>query len=122
MRALVVEDSRSTRIIIAEILRELGFDVVEADNGRSGLDRLRQHRDLVLAVVDWNMPELDGLSFVRAVKGERAFGQTRLLMITAANELGYVSEALAAGADEYLMKPFTSSMVAEKLAILGLAP
>jgi two-component system, chemotaxis family, chemotaxis protein CheY len=86
------------------------------------LERLREMAAPDVALVDWNMPRLDGLELVRAVRAERAYDRTRLLMITTENELGRVSAALDAGADEYLMKPFTAEMLLEKLAIVGIAP
>jgi two-component system, chemotaxis family, chemotaxis protein CheY len=120
IRALVLEDSRSVRTIIRTILSELGCDVVEAENGRVGLERLEAHGPFAVALVDWNMPEVDGLTFVQQVRADPRFAELRLMMVTTEIERSQVARALAAGADEYLMKPFTPEMVAEKLAILGI--
>jgi two-component system chemotaxis response regulator CheY len=120
MRAIVIEDTATTRHIIAAMLRQLGFEVVEAANGLEGLAQLRSMAKPALAVVDWNMPELDGLGFLRAVRADHTYDDVRLLMITTETEMPQVKAALEAGADEYVMKPFTRDMVAEKLALLGL--
>lgn len=116
-RALVIDDSPTTRRIIGGILAELGFDVIEAGDGRIALARLDEHA--VLAMVDWNMPELDGLGFVKAVRAERRFDGVRLVMVTTEIDKAHVVDALAAGADEYVMKPFTREALVEKLALIG---
>lgn len=123
MRALVIDDSRAMRSILGQILKQFGFEVTEAVNGRDGLDRLRQlgHPEVVL--VDWNMPEMNGYEFVQAVRGDASYQQMPLLMVTTETEMEQVSRALHAGVNEYVMKPFTRDVIREKLAIMGvLAP
>jgi len=71
--------------------------------------------------VDWNMPEMDGLAFVRAVRAEPRYAGLRLMMVTTENELPRLTSALEAGADEYVMKPFTREVIREKLGLLGVA-
>jgi len=119
MRALVVDDSRAMRAILRRILREFGCDVLEAGNGREGLDCLRMFGAPDLALVDWNMPEMNGLDFLRAVRKERTYDAMRLMMVTTENEIDRVTEALGVGASEYVMKPFTREVILEKLQILG---
>ncbi len=119
MNALVIDDSRATRCIMGRILRQIGFEVVEADNGRAGLDRLRGMARPEVALVDWNMPEMSGFDFVRAVRADSAFAATRLVMVTTETELLQVAAALEQGADEYIMKPFTAEMIVQKLDLLG---
>ncbi|HVS36709.1 MAG TPA: response regulator [Gemmataceae bacterium] len=120
MRALVIDDSRVMRGILRRFLAPCGFEVVEAGDGRQGMEQLRLAApDLVL--VDWNMPEMDGLSFIRAVRAVPACAGLRLLMITTENETHRVAEALEAGASEYLMKPFTREALLEKLDLLGVS-
>ncbi len=121
MRALVIDDSRTVRLVIGNHLREAGHDVVEAADGRQGLDRLRQHPDVELILVDWNMPVMDGLAFIRAVRAERRFDPVRIMMVTTEAEQGQVARALEAGANEYLMKPFTREVLAAKLSLLDAA-
>jgi two-component system chemotaxis response regulator CheY len=118
MRVLVIDDSRTVRAIIGKTLRELGMEVVEAAHGREGLDRLRAHPDVGLVLVDWNMPEMNGLEFIRAVRADRANDPVRILMVTTETEQEQVMRALEAGANEYLMKPFTRDILVAKLSLL----
>ena len=120
MRALVVDDSRTTRMIIGRILREIGFEVLEAGNGQEALHKLREIGPAELAMVDWNMPEMTGIEFVRAVRAESVFDEMKMMMVTTESEAGQVATALEAGADEYAMKPFTKEVIQEKLALLGI--
>lgn len=121
MNALVVDDSRAMRSILGGILREAGFDVHEACHGREGLDRLRAREDTRLVMVDWNMPEMDGLSFVQAVRADPAWSGTTLVVVSTETELSQVRRALDAGANDYVMKPFTRDVLLGKLRLLGLA-
>ena len=119
MRALVVDDSRAMRAIIAGLLREVGFETAEAGDGPAALDALRAApADLV--VLDWHLPGMTGLEIVRAIRAEPAWSAVRVLMITTEVDPARVREALEAGAQEFLMKPFTADHVRDKLALLGL--
>ena len=118
MLALVIDDSRTVRAIIGSILREAGLEVVEAADGREGLEQLRRHADLDLVLVDWNMPVMDGLDFIRAVRADRAYDPVRIVMVTTETEQEQVIRALAAGANEYVMKPFTKEILVAKLSLL----
>jgi len=118
---LVVDDSRVIRTIVGQALRQLGFDTEEAGNGREGLERLREKGPPAVVMIDWNMPELNGLEMVQAIRANPAWNDVRLIMITSENELERVETALEAGADEYIMKPFTKEMIQEKLHLLGIA-
>src|SRR5438552_5990570 len=109
------------RAILGQMLRQLGFEVSEAGNGREGLERLRQLGPPDLALVDWNMPVMSGYEFVRAVRADPALAAVRLMMVTTETELAQVATALEAGADEYVMKPFNRDVIVEKLGLLGLA-
>jgi two-component system chemotaxis response regulator CheY len=102
------------------MLKEVGFEVQEASNGREGLDRLHQQGCADLVMVDWNMPGMNGWEFVRAVRAERAFDGVPLVMVTTETEAGHIVSALESGANEYIMKPFTKDVVLEKLALLGI--
>ena len=118
-RALVVDDSRAARMILARALGELGFDVVEAANGREGIERLEQDGPVEFALVDWNMPEVTGLEFVQHVRQQPGWSGVRLIMVTTETEIEQMTRALEAGADEYIMKPFTRETVEDKLRLLG---
>jgi two-component system chemotaxis response regulator CheY len=120
MRALVVDDSRVMRLIIGKIVKENGFEVIEAGNGQEALERLRAtDSGITLALVDWNMPVMDGLSFVQAARADGAFSALRMIMVTTENGSEQVARAIEAGADEYLMKPFTKESLRDKLALIG---
>ena len=119
MHALVVDDSNTIRIILTAYLKKLGFDVTVAINGREALERLHTMAKADIVLVDWNMPEMDGLSFVRAVRAEGEYATLPLMMVTTNVELCNVAEALDAGANEYMMKPFTMDILRAKLELLG---
>ena len=122
MRALVIDDSRAIRAIVGRILRELRFDVIEAAHGREGLEKLRQLGAPDVVLVDWNMPEMNGLDFVRAVRQDAVYDQVRLLVVTTETEITNVARALEAGANEYVMKPFTKEVLLDKLQLVGVGP
>ena len=121
--AMVIDDSRAMRAILARMLRALGFDVVEAANGQEALDRLQTLRELpVIALVDWNMPVMNGLDFVTKVRAREEWRNIALMMVTTESEYSQIVRALAAGAHEYVIKPFTADALRDKLALLGLLP
>jgi two-component system chemotaxis response regulator CheY len=105
------------RLILKRMLRELGFSVDEAANGREGLDQLAATSPH-LVLLDWNMPEMSGIDFLRAMRQPPYASTAKVLMVTTESEIGHVIRALGAGADEYLMKPFTKDAVLEKLHLL----
>jgi two-component system, chemotaxis family, chemotaxis protein CheY len=123
VRALVIDDSKAIRIILRKLLGELGFEVVEAADGREALQRLNGPMGpFDLALVDWNMPEMNGLEFVREVRGQGGHEDLTMVMVTTETESGQVVRALAAGANEYIMKPFSRDVLLDKLSMLGLVP
>lgn len=119
MIALVIDDSRAMRALLARLLGELGFTVAEAANGREGLEYLRAHGVPDVALVDWNMPEMSGIEFVEAVRAVRDYDAMRLVMVTTETEMTRVVKALSAGLDAYVMKPFTKEAVVEQLERIG---
>lgn len=121
MKALVIDDSRAMRSIVGNILKSLGFEVCDAGHGLEGLERLQAVPGIELALVDWNMPEMNGLEFVSAVRERREFDGVRLVMVTTETDAGRMAEALSRGADEYVMKPFTRDVILQKLEQLGVA-
>ena len=118
MSVLVIDDSRAVRTIIRSILREMNLDVVEAGNGQEGIDRLRDSANIDLVLVDWNMPVMDGLEFIIAVRADKVYDPVRIVMVTTETESSQISRALAAGANEYVMKPFTKDVLVAKLSLL----
>ena len=122
MRALVIDDSRAIRLILGKIVKEIGFDVLEAGNGLEALEQLKNSdSNIDLALVDWNMPEMNGYEFVCAVREDPQYNDLMLMMVTTETEMSQVVKALEAGANEYLMKPFTKDMILDKLNVMGLA-
>jgi two-component system chemotaxis response regulator CheY len=119
MRALVIDDSRTVRAIIRKTLTEVGIEVVEAGDGREGLEQLRRAPDVELVLVDWNMPVMNGLDFIRAVRADRSYDPVRIMMVTTETEQEQLVRALEAGANEYLMKPFTREILLAKLSLLN---
>ncbi len=119
MRALVIDDCRTTRKILMRMLNKMGFETVEAADGREGLDRLREMGASDLVLVDWNMPVMDGFDFVRAVRAEREYDSVPLVMVSTHNDMESIAQALEAGATEFIMKPFTEDVIREKLALVG---
>jgi two-component system chemotaxis response regulator CheY len=122
MRALVIDDSRAMRRIVDGILTGLGYEVRQAADGREGLDVLGGGWVPDLATVDWNMPVMDGLQFVSAVRSNPSLRSVTIMMVTSESEQTQIVKALAAGAHEYLIKPFTADAIRDKLALLGLLP
>ena len=120
MLALIVDDSRTMRLVLKKILNEVGFEVSEAGDGSEALIRLKELDRVDLMLVDWNMPVMDGLEFVRTVRQDNAYDEVPLMMVTTEDTMDRVVEALNAGANEYVMKPFTSESIIEKLEILDL--
>lgn len=118
-RALIVDDSTTIRIILGKMLAELGFDVATAEDGTDALQHISNGPTPDLMLVDWNMPGMSGLDFIKKVRSQPSAATTKILMVTTETELHSMQEALQSGADEYLMKPFTSEAVAEKLQLLG---
>ena len=120
MKALIVDDSAATRSFIRRILEDLGYETVEAADGDQGLELVQQDPSLDVVLVDFNMPGMDGISLIRSIRDAPDRKRLRLVMITTEAALERVREALGAGADEYVMKPFTQDILEEKLRLIGL--
>jgi len=119
-KAMVVDDSRAMRMILSRALAESGFSVLQAPDGKQGLDTLNRERTAIgLVLVDWNMPEMNGLDFVKSVRAQADLAGIKLMMVTTETEIEQMARALEAGADEYIMKPFTTEAIQEKLRLLG---
>jgi len=120
VRALVVDDSSTMRSILRLTLRGAGFEVLEAGNGVEALDRLEKSGKVDVALVDWNMPEMNGYEFLCAARLNHAYDDTKIVMVTTETEIVQVKAALDHGANEYIMKPFTRDAVIEKMQLMGL--
>jgi two-component system chemotaxis response regulator CheY len=122
MRALVVDDSRTMRRIVASTLQGLGFETREAEDGAAALSLLEAGLVVDLACIDWNMPVMDGLELVTRVRAIKEWRGITLMMVTTESEQDRIVRALAAGAHEYLIKPFSPDALRAKLDLLGLLP
>jgi two-component system chemotaxis response regulator CheY len=120
MRALVVEDSKTIRMILCEYLRKMDIQVVEAADGHEALERLKEMSPPDLVLVDWNMPVMSGIDFIRAVRELQIYDPLPLIMVTTNSESEHVGTAMEAGANEYIQKPCTLEALREKLERLGL--
>ena len=115
---LVVDDSRVIRTIIRKSMEKLQFVVSEAADGSEALAAcLKAMPDV--CIVDWNMPVMNGIEFVRALRGSEGGGVPKVILCTTENEPAKIMEALSAGADEYIMKPFDTEILAGKLVQVG---
>jgi two-component system chemotaxis response regulator CheY len=115
MRFLVVDDSSTMRRIIINTLNKLGYtECREAGNGKEGLDALSAN-PVDIVITDWNMPEMSGVEFVRAVRSNDATKAMPVLMVTTNAAEGDIVEALKAGVNNYVVKPFTPATIKEKI-------
>jgi two-component system, chemotaxis family, chemotaxis protein CheY len=123
MRALVVDDSRAIRVVLKKMLTEGGFEHLdEAAHGLEAMEVLANGPAPDVILVDWNMPEMNGLEMIRAVRSNPELRRIPIVMVTTETEYDQVVKALAAGASEYVMKPFTKDIIMDKLDMLGVAP
>jgi two-component system chemotaxis response regulator CheY len=119
--ALVVDDSRAIRTILSKTLRELGFEVREAANGKEALELIQAEKSAVtLILLDWNMPEMNGLDLLKRLRENPKLSSLVVVMVTAETEVDRIAEALEAGANEYVMKPFTKDIIVGKLQLAGI--
>jgi two-component system chemotaxis response regulator CheY len=124
MRALVIDDSPIQRIFIEYLLTKFQVAAHYSDNGTIGLRALQEEGEFDLIIVDWFMPGLNGLDFVKEVRANERFKKLPILMVTTENRMESMAEALEAGVNEYIMKPYTKEILAQKLELMGfnLAP
>ncbi|MGA7244828.1 MAG: response regulator [Terracidiphilus sp.] len=119
MRALIVDDSRFVRSFLRSLLEEKGIACEEAGDGQAGMDQLKSGAGFDLALIDWNMPVMNGFEMLTALRAE-GFRDLKVMMVTTEAENEFIIRALDSGADEYLMKPFGEEALTEKLTMLGL--
>lgn len=120
MKTLIVDDSKAMRAFLQHLAGEIGLnDLTLAEDGRHALEILLQDSAFDLALVDWDMPRMDGLSFVKAVRARPQFADLKIMMVTTQNTLDRVTAAIEAGATDFLMKPVTRESLEDKLRVLG---
>ncbi len=122
MRAMIIDDSRAMRSILRRIVTGLDFETAEAGHGQEALDQMRSGPVPDVCLVDWNMPVMDGYTFITEVRANPEWRNVTLMMVTTESEQRQIVRALAAGAHEYVIKPFTPEAITEKLELLGLVP
>lgn len=119
MKALIVDDSSTMRLYLRSILIPMGFEVTDAKNGCAGLEKLINDSPPDLTLIDWHMPEMDGLQLLQEIRMRPRFNGMTIVMVTAETDISQITKALKCGATEYLMKPLTREIVKEKLQMLG---
>lgn len=123
VKALVVDDSKAIRMILGKTLRELGYEVREAANGKDALAVMQAENNSVsLVLADWNMPEMNGLELLKRLRQDPDLASLVVVMVTTETELQHMTAALEAGANEYVMKPFTKDILVNKLQLVGVRP
>lgn len=121
--ALVVDDSRAIRMILAKTLRGMGYEVREAADGGEALAVIAAEKAaLKLVLADWNMPRVNGLEMLKQVRRDAELDSVVVVMVTTETEMGQMAAALEAGANEYVMKPFTRDILIDKLQLAGIHP
>ena len=119
MRALVIDDDQAILRMVSSILKGLGYEVSLASNGLEGLEQLSKLGAPDVVLVDWNMPEMNGLEFVKAVRSNSVYADLPLIMVTTELEMPQLALTFDAGVNEYIMKPFDPIMIQEKLQMVG---
>ncbi len=120
-KALIVDDSRAVRMILAKTMRDLGYEVREAGNGREALEVMEtEQRSVSLVLADWNMPEMNGFELLQRLRGNPDLANLVVLMVTTETEIDQMAAALEAGANEYVMKPFSRDILVDKLRLAGI--
>ena len=118
MKILVVDDSKTIRMMIGKLLKQLKHEPVGAADGKEALEKLKADRGIDLIRVDWNMPVMNGMDLVRAVRADKDLGGVRIIIVTTETEMERAREAIGQGADEYSMKPFSKEDIQEKIGIV----
>jgi two-component system chemotaxis response regulator CheY len=116
VKVLIVDDSAIMRRVIEQILEGLGHAGVQAGDGEAALERLAEHPDIGLVLLDWNMPRMNGLDFLHALRREPRTRELPVIMLTTEAERRKMIQAIEAGARHYLTKPFAAEMLAAKIA------
>ena len=120
--ALIVDDSSTVRMMMTSIVKKLGFETLQANDGVQALSVFEKNPHISVAFVDWNMPNMSGIEVVKHLRANHGPDQVRIIMVTTETEMSRVVAALDAGIDEYVMKPFTADVIKEKMQMVGLLP
>lgn len=118
-KILVVDDSQTVRLVGRRIMSKFGFEVLEAEHGQSALEQIRSNPDVIAILLDWNMPVMNGLEFLEALRSLPLPKQPIVVMCTTENDMDHIMRAMQAGANEYIMKPFTEEIIRDKFEEVG---
>lgn len=122
MKSLIVDDARVVRMALRGIMQQLGWQVVEAENGKQAMEQLQRNSDVALILLDWHMPVMNGYDFLVSLRASPEYVEDpKVVMVTTEASMPSILQAISAGANEYIMKPFDADMIQEKLGMLGLS-
>ncbi|MFZ4540634.1 MAG: response regulator [Rickettsiales bacterium] len=116
---LIVDDSKIVRKVVRRIVEALGFNILEAENGKEAIDQVRANTVDVI-ILDWNMPVMDGMECMKEIRADASLSQPKIIFCTTENEFSKIQMAIMNGADEYVMKPFDEAIIAGKMRQLGI--
>jgi two-component system, chemotaxis family, chemotaxis protein CheY len=121
MKILLVDDSNTMRRIQTNTLKQIGYsDIIEAEDGQDALNKLKSNPDVSLVLLDWNMPNMNGIDCLKAIKADAGLKSIPVMMVTSEAEKSRIIEAIQAGAANYLVKPFHADALKEKItSIVG---
>jgi len=117
-KVLIVDDSKAIREIEKKYLEEIGFEVLEAGNGKEALKVLEENPDIKLILLDWHMPVMNGYEFLLKLRANPTWSDIKVMIVTTENQQKSIIDAIMAGANEYLMKPFDKEMLKVKIKYL----
>jgi two-component system, chemotaxis family, chemotaxis protein CheY len=120
MRFLIVDDSKTMRSILASFAHKQGFATAEAEDGVDACNLLENDTQFDAILIDWDMPKMTGIELLKIIRSDPSFDHIKTMMVTAQSNYDCVTEAIMAGADDYLMKPLNEGMFVDKLRLLGL--
>lgn len=119
-RALIVDDSRANRLVIGMSVKDFGYEAVDAQETGEALNYIKNFSKFDLILVDFKMPGMNGAEFIREVREMRSYRSTPIIMISSESSAERMTEAHQAGADDYIVKPFTKAALQSKLDFLRL--
>lgn len=119
MKILIVDDSKHVHSIVVGMLEKFQYESASAYHGLDAVEQLKNGLEVDLVLLDWNMPEMNGPEFLKAVQAEKLTGAP-IVMMTTENSIEKITEAMSLGAQEYIMKPFTDDILLSKIEfVLG---